>query len=77
MTDTTAALAEAPVKKKRSVPDPLTEDGVLILCRLAALGVTTRVLSQGFRLSPKTIKRLVTRDAWKTEVADTPGLVDE
>lgn len=73
-TETAAPDAAAPkIPKPRVVgkKDPLTEDGVLILCRLAECGVKTRHLAYAFQIPADTVRRLVRRDSWKIGPAMT------
>lgn len=64
-TETTSQPPAPPVAKKSTVPDPLTEDGILILCRLAERGVDRRLLAYAFGLKTRTVNRLIERDSWK------------
>lgn len=70
-THLTPVNVPAPRERRRRRPDPLTEDGILILCRLAAEGIKTSVLARAFGIERATAYRLIRRDSWKIGPAIT------
>jgi hypothetical protein len=75
MTDLTTSSPAAEAETPRRREEPLTEDGLLVLCRLAREGVDIRTLCYAFSqpsfpLSEKTVRRLIKQNDWRVDPAD-------
>lgn len=67
-----AALRAAERRKRAELP--LTDDGIIVLCRLAERGVDTKDLAYAFGVTPRVARNLVKQHQWKVPLAAAQGI---